>query len=209
MLELYTWNTPNGYKVPILLEELGLSYTLHPVDIHKGDQNTEQFSKLNPNNKIPILVDSETGVVLSESGAILIYLAEKYGSFLSTDIVVRAAELQWLMFQKAGVGPMFGQANHFLHYAPEKVEYGINRYSKEANRIMSVLNTRLAGAKFLGGDEYSIADIATWPWVRKGMLGGFVDITEYPYVDRWFGEIEKRPAVLKALEKTDGLAEHA
>ena len=205
MLELYTWNTPNGYKVPIMMEELSLPYSIRAVDIHSGEQNSEPFAALNPNRKIPVLVDTDSNITLSESGAILIYLAEKQHSLLSQEAAPRASELQWLMFQMASIGPMFGQANHFLNLALKKVPYGIERYSKESNRLMQVLDRRLGETLYLGG-EYSIADIATWPWIRKGIAGGFIDMDSFPHAGRWFREIESRPAVVRAIQKVDVFA---
>ncbi|MDE2078975.1 MAG: glutathione S-transferase N-terminal domain-containing protein [Patescibacteria group bacterium] len=205
MLKLYTWTTPNGYKVPIMLEELGVEFELIPVDITKGEQKKPEFLALNPNHKIPVLVDEEAdggALALFESGAILMYLGDKYGKFFSKGVRERAQEVEWLMFQMANVGPMFGQANHFLKYAPEKVEYGIKRYTDEAKRLAGVMNIRLGDAKFLGG-AYSIADMATWPWVRTALDTGFLNLDDFPNLKRWYEAIEKRPAVRRALECTD------
>jgi GST-like protein len=208
MLKLYTWTTPNGYKVPIMLEELGLEYELHPVNITKGEQKTPEFLAMNPNHKIPVLVDEGAdggALTIFESGAILIYLADQNKKLLSTAARQRYAEIEWLMFQMASVGPMFGQLSHFTKYAPEKIGYAIDRYTDEVKRLMGVLNTRLAFATYLGGD-YSIADIATWPWIRAGVNLGAVHLEEFPHVSRWYKDIEARPAVTKALEKTDAAA---
>jgi len=203
MIDLYTWNTPNGYKVPILLAELAEPYTLHLVDIHADEQHTTSFDTLNPNHKIPVCVDSEHGITLSESGAILIYLAERSGQFLPSEPKARARALQWLMFQMSAVGPLFGQANHFLHYAPEKVAYGIERYTTEATRIMGVLEKHLTENDYLAGTEYSIADIATWPWIKKGIAADFVSIEAYPHVQRWYERVGERPAVQAAIAYID------
>lgn len=205
MITLYTWNTPNGYKVPILLEELGISYTLIPIDIHANAQKSDTFTALNSNQKIPVLQDELSSgevLTLSESGAILMYLAEKYHAFLSADTSTRFRQLQWLMFQMSAIGPMFGQANHFLVYAPHKVEYGITRYTTESQRLMRVLDTQLEHSDYVAGD-YSIADIATWPWVKKALTTGFVKLSEYPHVQRWYQAIEERPAVIRALSHVD------
>lgn len=199
MMKLYTWTTPNGYKVPIMLEELGLPYEMIPVDIRKGEQKKPAFLKMNPNNKIPVLVDGKTTIF--ESGAILIYLAEKSGKLLPTGGTKRFETLEWLMFQMASVGPMFGQANHFRKYAPKKIPYAIERYDTEAKRIFGVLESKLKKSDYLSGN-YSIADIATWPWTRvyKNLE---IDLKKYPGVRRWFGRMEKRPAVKRALAKVD------
>lgn len=199
MLKLYTWTTPNGFKVPILLEELGLEYEICPININKGEQKTPAFLAMNPNHKIPVLVDDS--ITLAESGAILVYLADKHGKFLPKDGSDRYVALQWLFFQVGSVGPMFGQANHFLKHAPEQIPYGIKRYTKEANRLMAVMNTRLADADYLGGD-YSIADVANWPWVNKGISNGYVVLDEYTNVARWYKAIESRSAVTAAYGKT-------
>ena len=205
MLKLYTWKTPNGYKVPILLEELGLEYEIHPINISKGEQKTPEFLAINPNGKIPALVDEEAeggALTIFESGAILEYLAEKHDAFMPTDLRGKYLVQEWLMFQMAAIGPMFGQLAHFTRFAPEKIEYAITRYTDEAKRLAGVLNTRLSAAPFLAG-EYSIADIATWPWVRalKGME--VIDFSEYPNVTKWFDEVEARDAVTAAIQKVD------
>jgi GST-like protein len=208
MIKLYTWKTPNGYKIPIMLEELGLPYEIHPIDISKGAQKTPEFLAMNPNHKIPVIVDDAGGgapLTIFESGAILIYLADMHGAFLSKVAAERYVELEWLMFQMASVGPMFGQANHFIKYAPEKIEYAITRYRDEARRLMEVLNTRLADVAYLGG-AYSIADIATWPWIHAGVEGGYANLDEFTHVKRWYADIESRPAVVHGLEKTDAAA---
>jgi GST-like protein len=205
MLTLYTWKTPNGYKLPILLEELGLEYTLVPVNIGKGEQRTPEFLKINPNGKIPALVDDDAeggSLSIFESGAILEYIAEKNGKFFPKDVHGKYTVLEWLMFQVGGVGPILGQLGHFVRFAPEKVPYAITRYTDEVTRLLGVLDSRLGEADYLAG-EYSIADIATWPWVRivKGM-DGFL-MADYPNLSRWIDAIAARPAVMKALEKVD------
>jgi GST-like protein len=205
MLTLYTWKTPNGYKLPILLEELGLEYTLVPVNIGKGEQRTPEFLKINPNGKIPALVDDDAeggSLSIFESGAILEYIAEKNGKFFPKDVHGKYTVLEWLMFQVGGVGPMLGQLGHFVRFAPEKVPYAITRYTDEVTRLLGVLDSRLGEADYLAG-EYSIADIATWPWVRmvKGMDG--FSMADYPNLSRWIDAIAARPAVMKALEKVD------
>jgi GSH-dependent disulfide-bond oxidoreductase len=203
MLTLYTWTTPNGYKVPMLLEELGLAYEIKPVNIAAGEQMTPAFLAISPNNKIPALVDGDTSIF--ESGAILMYLAEKAGKFWPQEGAGKYAVAEWLMFQMASVGPTFGQANHFIKYAKEKIPYAIDRYTKEAARLCGVMEKRLGEAPFLAG-EYSIADMATWPWVRTGVSGGYVDLQAYPNLKRWFEAIAARPATARALEKTDAAA---
>lgn len=200
MIELYTWGTPNGKKVSIMLEEVGLPYTAHPVNIMKDEQFAPDFLKISPNNKIPAIVDPDgpDGKPLSlfETGAILFYLAEKTGKFMPGDPVGRYTVMQWLMFQMGGIGPMFGQANHFRKFAKEEVPYGIKRYTDEAHRLYHVLDKRLGEAAYMAGDDYTIADIATWPWVARWEWHG-ITLDEVPNVKRWFEEIEARPAVQK------------
>jgi GST-like protein len=206
MLKLYVWKTPNGYKTPILLEELGLEYELIPINISKGEQKTPGFLALNPNGKIPALIDEDAeggSLTVFESGAILEYLAEKSGKFMPKDVHGKYAVMEWLMFQMAGVGPMFGQLAHFTRFAPEKIPYGITRYTDEAKRLMSVLDARLAQTGAYLAGEYSIADISTWPWVRALKSMELVPLTDYPNVARWFADIEARPAVHSGIEKTD------
>jgi GST-like protein len=205
MLKIHTWKTPNGFKPAILLEELGLEYDLLMVDISKGEQKTPEYLALNPNGKIPALVDEDAEggpLTIFESGAILLYLSEKTGKFMPKDIRGKYSVMEWLMFQMAGVGPMFGQASHFIRFAPEKVEYGIKRYTDESMRLVDVLNTRLGEVEYLGG-EYSIADIATYPWIRAGVAFELISLDKFPNVSRWYKEIEARPAVIKAYEKVD------
>lgn len=199
-MELYTLGTPNGQKVSIALEEMGLKYNVHKVDISKGDQFKPEFIRVNPNSKIPALVDGEH--ILFESVAILIYLAEKTGKFLPKDPMARYQTLCWSIFQAAGVGPMFGQYGHFSVYAKEKLPYAIDRYRNESERLMTVMDTQLSTNKYLAGDEYTIADIATWPWVRgfQVFYKSSIDSNKFPHLLRWYAEIEKRPAVQKGLK---------
>lgn len=203
MIDLYTWGTPNGRKVSIMLEECGLPYQLLPVDITAGEQSAPEFVALNPNRKIPVIVDHEgpdgRPMVLIESGAILIYLAEKSGRFMPRDPRSRSEVLQWLMFQMGSIGPMLGQAHHFLRFAPEKVQYGIDRYGTEARRIYAVLESRLEGRNWLAGDDYSIADIASFPWIARHDWQQ-ISLADYPGVKRWFDTISARPAVQKGME---------
>ena len=201
MIDLYTWGTPNGRKVSIMLEELGLPYKTHPINIGKDDQFKPEFIAINPNSKIPAIVDPEGPggkLPLFESGAILIYLAEKHGKFLPKDPRKRIIAIQWLMFQMGGVGPMFGQTHHFLRNAKEDVPYGKQRYHAETKRLYGVMNKRLGEAKYLAGDEYTIADIATFPWVSR-FEWHQVDLNEFPNVKRWFDEIAARPAVKRGM----------
>jgi GST-like protein len=203
MIELYTWGTPNGRKVSIMLEEIGLPYNVHPINIREGEQFTPEFVAINPNSKIPAIIDSDgpdgQPITMFESGAILIYLAGKTGKFLPDTLRARYEVLQWLMFQMGHIGPMLGQAHHFRAYAPEKIEYAIARYTKEANRLYGVLDRRLGESEYLGCDEYSIADIATMPWLRSHERQGVV-MTEYPNVKRWFDKLNARPAVQRGLQ---------
>ena len=203
MIELYSWATPNGHKIHIMLEETGLPYRVHPVDIGAGDQFKPEFLKISPNNKMPAMIDTDgpDGKPMSmfESGAMLLYLASKTGKFLPENIRDRWATLQWLMFQMGGVGPMLGQAHHFLGYAPEKIPYAMNRYSKEANRLYGVMDRRLAESKFIACGEYTIADMAIMPWLRFPERQG-VDIADYPHVQEWRDGIAARPAVQRGLK---------
>lgn len=202
MIDLYTWSTPNGRKVSIMLEETGLPYAVHPVDIGKGDQFKPEFVAINPNSKIPAIVDPDGpgggSFALFESGAILIYLAEKTGRFLPPAPRNRYQVLQWLMFQMSGVGPFFGQAHHFLRYAPQPVPYAMERYHKETLRLYGVMNSALAEREYLAG-SYSIADIATYPWVARHDWHQ-VDLDEFPHVRRWFEAISARPAVQRGMK---------
>jgi len=203
MIDVYTWATPNGHKVHIMLEECGLEYRVHPINIGAGDQFGEAFLKISPNNKIPAIVDPDgpdgEPISLFESGAILLYLAGKTGKFLPEDVRGKYEALQWLMFQMGGVGPMLGQTHHFRLYAPQKIDYAIQRYTNEARRLYGVIDTQLSKHPWLGGDEYTIADIATFPWLRNWKNQG-VELDEYPHLKRWFNEIAERPAVQRGVE---------
>jgi GST-like protein len=203
MIDLYSWATPNGHKVHIMLEETGIPYRVHGVNIRTGEQFAPEFLRISPNNRIPAIVDPDgpAGRPLSlfESGAILVYLAGKSGKLLPQDLNDRYTALQWLMWQMGGVGPMFGQANHFRAYAVEKIAYAIERYTNEANRLTGVLDRRLAETRFLAGDEYSIADIAVFPWMRNPERRG-IDMNAYPNAKRWFDEIAARPAVQRGVK---------
>lgn len=201
MIELYTWPTPNGHKVHILLEELELPYEVHAVDIGNGEQFADDFLRISPNNKIPAIVDTDgpggEPFPLFESGAILVYLAERNGRFLSDDVRTRHVVMQWLMFQMGGLGPMLGQAHHFRAYAPQRIGYAVDRYTNEAGRLYAVLDRRLAESEYLAG-EYSIADIAAFPWIRTSERQG-QDLADFPNVRRWYGAIDARPAVKRGL----------
>jgi len=201
MIDLYTWTTPNGRKVSIMLEELGLAYTVHPVDISKGEQFRPEFIAINPNSKIPAIIDQDgpdgAAMPIFESGAILIYLAEKTGRLLATEKHARSEALQWLMFQMGGVGPMFGQAHHFLRAAPQPVPYGVERYTKETRRLYGVLDKRLGQESYLA-HTYSIADIATFPWVARHEWHK-VDLADFPNVARWYAAVAARPAVVRGM----------
>lgn len=203
MIDLYTWPTPNGHKIHIMLEETGLAYKVIPVDIGAGDQFKPEFLKISPNNKMPAMVDHDgpggRPMALAESGAMLFYLASKTGKFLPEDIRERWQVMQWVMFQMGHIGPMLGQAHHFRAYAVEKLAYPIERYTKEAKRLYGVLEKRLAEREYVGCSEYSIADIAIMPWLRSYERQGVV-IDEYPNVKRWFDRINGRPAVQRALK---------
>jgi len=202
MIEVYSWGTPNGHKVHIMLEECGLPYRVHPVDIGRGEQFDPAFLRISPNNKIPAIVDPEgpDGQPLSlfESGAILLYLAGKTGRFLPDSVSDKYEVLQWLMFQVGSVGPMLGQAHHFRMYATEKLPYAIDRYSNEAKRLYGVMNKRLGHSPYLGGKAYTIADMAVWPWLRSWRQQG-VDMNDYPHLKGWFDELDKRPAVQRGV----------
>ena len=198
MIDLYTWTTPNGRKASIALEELGLPYTVHPVDISKDEQFKPDFLKISPNNRIPAIVDRDNGMSLMESGAILIYLGDKTGKLLPKSGEPRYRVIEWLMWQMGGVGPMIGQAHHFLRQNPGKAPYAEERYLKEAQRLYGVLDRRLAGRDFIA-DEYSIADIATWPWISR-FEWHKVDINQYANVKRWYVSIANRPAVQKGYQ---------
>jgi GSH-dependent disulfide-bond oxidoreductase len=203
MIDLYTWPTPNGHKIHIMLEECGLPYKVHAINIGTGDQFKPAFLKISPNNKIPALVDSDgpdgKPIALFESGAILLYLAGKTGKFLPQSDRAKYDVLQWLMFQMGGVGPMLGQAHHFRIYAPEKIEYGINRYTNEAKRLYGVMDKQLKNHDWIAGDEYSVADMAIFPWLRSWQNQG-IDWADYPHLKVWFDRIAERPAVQKAVQ---------
>jgi GSH-dependent disulfide-bond oxidoreductase len=196
MIDLYTSPTPNGWKVSIMLEEIGLPYTVKPIRLEMLEQRQDWYVKLNPNGRIPTIVDHDEGsFAVFESGAILLYLAEKTGKLMPSDPKGRSTVIQWLMFQMGGIGPMQGQANVFYRYAPQKLPYAIDRYQKETKRLYTVLDKRLADHEYLAGD-YSIADIATWPWVILHGWAG-VDIDDLPHLERWVEKIGSRPAVIK------------
>jgi len=203
MIEVYSWATPNGHKVHIMLEECGLPYRVIPVDIGAGDQFKPEFLAISPNNKIPAIIDPDgpegRPYSLFESGAILLYLAGKTGRFLPESVTGKYDALQWLMFQMGGVGPMLGQTHHFRIYAPEKLEYAINRYTNEAKRLYAVMDKRLGKSKYIAGPEYSIADIAIYPWLRSWKNQG-IDWADYPQLKGWFDEIGARPAVKRGVE---------
>ncbi len=202
VIDLYTWKTPNGRKVSIMLEETGLPYRVHPVDITRDEQFAPDFLAISPNNKIPAIVDSDgpggQALSLFESGAILVYLAEKTGRLLPDAPRERYATLQWLMFQMGGVGPMFGQTHHFRQFAKERVPYALDRYGKETRRLYGVMDRRLGEAAFLAGADYTIADIATYPWVTRHEWQG-IDLGEFPNVRRWAEAIAARPAVQRGM----------
>ncbi len=202
MIDLYTWPTPNGHKVHIMLEEVGLEYNVIPIDINAGDQFKPEFLKISPNNKMPAMVDPDGpgggDYALFESGAILMYLAEKTGRLLPTETRARYDVIKWLMFQMGHIGPMLGQAHHFRTYAPEQIPYAVDRYTNEAHRLYNVLDGRLAEAEYLAG-AYSIADIATFPWIRSYERQG-QDLDDFPHVKRWFEAIAARPAVERGLQ---------
>ena len=202
MIDLYSWPTPNGHKIHIMLEEVGLPYNVHPVDIGAGDQFDPEFLKISPNNKMPAIVDQDgpggRPYALFESGAILMYLAEKTGKLLPQDMRARYEVIQWLMFQMGNVGPMLGQAHHFRRYAPEKIDYAIQRYTKEASRLYGVIDRRLKDHDYLAG-EYSIADVATFPWLRSHENQG-QKLEDYPNLKRWFDVVAARPAAQRGLQ---------
>ena len=203
MIEVYSWATPNGHKVHIMLEECALPYKVVAVDIGSGDQFKSDFLAISPNNKVPAIVDPDgpdgRPMSLFESGAILLYLAGKTGRFLPTDTRGKYAVLQWLMFQVGGVGPMLGQAHHFRVYAPERITYAVDRYSNEAKRLYRVMNDHLARSRYIAGGDYTIADIAIFPWLRSWKNQG-IDWADYPHLKGWFDEIAARPAVVRGVE---------
>ncbi|KGI79171.1 glutathione binding-like protein [Oleiagrimonas soli] len=202
MIDLYYWPTPNGHKVTLFLEEAGLPYTIHPVNIGQGEQFTPAFLAISPNNKMPAIVDhrpADGGLPISlfESGAILLYLAEKTGRFLSDDLRTRNVTLEWLFWQMGGLGPMLGQNHHFNRYAPEKIPYAIERYVNETHRLYRVLDQRLRGRAFIAGDDYSIADMAAYPWIVPHETQQ-MDLAEFPDLKRWFDAIAAREATQRA-----------
>ena len=202
MIEVYSWATPNGHKVHIMLEECGLPYRVIPIDIGAGEQFDHRFLAISPNNKIPAMIDPQGPdggpISLFESGAILLYLAGKSGLLLPEATAARYEVLQWLMFQVCGLGPMLGQAHHFRIYAPEKLPYAIERFSNEARRLYRVLDSRLAKSRYVGGKDYSIADIAVFPWLRAWKNQG-IDWVDYPHLKGWFDEIGARQAVKRGV----------
>jgi len=198
VIDLYTWTTPNGRKASIALEELGLPYTVHAIDIGKDEQFAPAFLKISPNNRIPAIVDRDNDFSLFESGAILMYLAEKTGKLMPKDTKDRYRVIEWLMWQMGGVGPMLGQVHHFVKYNAGKAPYAEERYTKEAHRLYGVLNKQLEGREYIAG-EYSIADIATWPWISR-FEWQQIDLDKYPNVKRWYVSIAGRPAVQKGYQ---------
>jgi len=197
MIDLYTWHTPNGRKVSIMLEEIEMPYEVHSINIAKDEQFQPHFLKVSPNNRIPAIVDRDNNYSLFESGAILLYLAEKSGKLINTDNrddYYRT--LEWLMWQMGGVGPMFGQVHHFVKYNKGKSEYSETRYSKEARRLYGVMDKKLSNCQFIAGNDYSIADISIWPWTAR-FDWQEIDLNEFPNVTRWYKEISSRPAVQK------------
>jgi GST-like protein len=202
MIDLYYWTTPNGHKISLFLEEAGLPYNVHPINISQGEQFQPHFLKIAPNNRIPAIVDHEPAdggepLSLFESGAILLYLAEKTGKFLPKDLRGRQTALQWLFWQMGGLGPMAGQNHHFSQFAPEKIPYAIKRYIDETARLYGVLNKQLAENEFVAGNEYSIADMAIYPWIVSHKWQS-QNLEDFPHVQRWFNHIKDRPATVKA-----------
>lgn len=198
MIDLYTFPTPNGRKVSILLEELGISYNVHKIDITQGQQFSPDFVEINPNSKIPAIIDHDTEITVFESGAILIYLAEKTDKLLPRETKSRYQVMEWLMFQMASVGPMFGQFNHFNRFAPEKVPYAIARYEQETLRLYGVLDRQLADRPYIAGEDYSIADIALFPWVASYEFMGLT-LEQHPHLKRWVELLQERPAVQRGM----------
>lgn len=198
-MDLYTFGTPNGQKISIMLEELGVPYNVHKIDIMKGEQKAPAYLKKNPNGKIPTLVDGDT--IVFETIAIMIYLAEKYGRFLPLSRQARYNVLEWCLFQASSVGPMLGQYGHFAIYAKEKIPYAIDRYAQEAQRIFGVLNTQLENQPFIAGHEYTIADMATWPWIKgyQAHYKAAIDETTFPHLLRWFKDLSERPAIQRGM----------
>ncbi len=205
MIDLYYWPTPNGHKITLFLEETGLEYRINPVNIGKGDQFKPDYLKISPNNKMPAIVDhapADKGAPISvfESGAILTYLAEKTGKFLPKDIRGRKTVMEWLFWQVGGLGPMAGQNHHFARYAPEKIPYAIERYVKETNRLYGVLDRRLDGREFIAGADYTIADMASYPWIVSWQVQQ-QNLDDFPNLKRWFNAVHDRPATIRAYAK--------
>jgi GST-like protein len=205
VIDLYTWTTPNGRKASIMLEEVGLPYAVHAIDISKDEQFAPEFLKISPNNRIPAIVDTDTGMSLMESGAILIYLADKTGKLLPKSGKERYQVIEWLMWQMGGPGPMLGQVHHFVKYNPGKAPYAEERYLKEANRLYKVLNTQLGLHEYVAG-EYSIADIAIWPWISR-FEWQTIDLNQFPNVKRWYTAIAARPAVQRGYKVPKDMGE--
>ncbi|WP_137895525.1 glutathione binding-like protein [Ramlibacter sp. 2FC] len=208
MIDVFSWPTPNGHKVHIMLEECGLPYRVHAVNIGAGEQFAPEFLRISPNNKIPAITDPDgpdgKPISLFESGAILLYLASKTGRFLPKPVRQRYEVLQWLMFQMGGVGPMLGQAHHFRLYAPEKIDYAVQRYTNEARRLYAVMDKQLDKRKYIAGNQYSIADIAIFPWLRSWQNQG-IDWTDHPRLKDWFDRVGERPAVQRGVQVLAGV----
>ncbi|MEH6798731.1 MAG: glutathione binding-like protein [Halopseudomonas sabulinigri] len=212
MIELYYWPTPNGHKITLFLEESGLEYLIHPVDISAGDQFKPEFLAFSPNNRMPAIIDTAPAdggepITVFESGAILLYLAEKVGKFLPTDMRGKKTATEWLMWQIGGLGPMAGQNHHFAIYAPEKIPYAITRYVNETSRLYGVLDRRLDGRTFIAGDDYSIADMATYPWVVPWQRQQ-QNLDAFPNLTRWFQNIQTRPATIRAYDKGEAISQN-
>jgi GST-like protein len=205
LIDLYTWSTPNGRKISIALEEFGLPYSVHPIDINNGAQFTPEFLAISPNNKIPAIVDQDNGLALMESGAILIYLGEKTGKFLPKTGAARYRTIEWVMWQMGGPGPIFGQVHHFVKYNKGKAPYAEERFLKEAHRLYGVLDRRLDGREYVA-DDFSIADIAIWPWVSR-FEWQTVDLNRYPNVKRWYLAVANRPAVQRGYHVPNKVSE--
>jgi GSH-dependent disulfide-bond oxidoreductase len=202
MIDLYSASTPNGWKASIMLEELGLAYELHRIDLGKGEQKAPDYLKINPNGRIPAIVDRDEGnFAVFESGAILLYLAEKTGKLIPADRKGRSLVIQWLMFQMAGIGPMQGQAHVFLHSAPETIPYAIDRYQNETRRLYGVLDSRLSDTRYVAGAEFTLADIANWTWIWFHDFAG-IPLGDFPHLKRWFDELETRPGFQRGMAVT-------
>ncbi|TWB69276.1 GST-like protein [Nitrospirillum amazonense] len=209
MIELYYWPTPNGHKITLFLEEAGLDYTIHPVDISAGDQFKPDFLAFSPNNRMPAIIDTASAdggeaITVFESGAILLYLADKTGRFIPADVRGRKTVTEWLFWQMGGLGPMAGQNHHFVQYAPERIPYAMTRYVNETNRLYGVLNRRLAGRTFVAGDDYSIADMAIYPWIVPWQRQQ-QNLDDFPDLKRWFEAVAARPATIRAYAKGEPL----